>query len=84
MSTYMMYLWSRRNKTMQISILEIFRFRAPFLPWFFLGISFLFDFNPVFDLVGISVGHMYYFLEDVMPMVPETKGIRLIKAPKAL
>lgn len=31
------------------------------------------------DLIGISVGHIYYFLEDVFPNQPG--GFRILKTP---
>lgn len=34
--------------------------------------------NPIYDLLGLGVGHIYYFLEDVYPGV---SGRRLLKTP---
>ena len=36
------------------------------------------------DLLGIIAGHVYYFLEDVVPRVPETRACRVMKAPNWL
>lgn len=77
----MLYLWSRRNPTVQINFLEIFHFRAPFLPWFLMLFVVMFGFSPKNDIVGICVGHLYYYLEDVVPKIPELKGFKMLKAP---
>lgn len=84
LSIMMLYLWCRRNPAIQINFLEIFHFKAPFLPWFLLLFVIMFGFNPKNDLIGISIGHLYYFLEDVLPKIPETLDFKLIKPPKLL
>ena len=33
------------------------------------------------DLLGIIAGHVYYFMEFVVPRVPETRSVKLLKAP---
>lgn len=44
----------------------------------------MFGFNPKYDLVGVIAGHLYYFLEDVVPKIPETRDIKVLKPPKIL
>ena len=36
------------------------------------------------DLLGIISGHVYYFMEDVVPRIPETRSYRMLKAPRWL
>ncbi|CAK9008868.1 unnamed protein product [Durusdinium trenchii] len=35
-------------------------------------------------LLGIAVGHVYYFFEDIYPVLPTSKGFRLFRTPKLL
>ncbi|XP_021061068.1 derlin-3 isoform X4 [Mus pahari] len=55
---------------------------APFLPWALMGFSLLLGNSVVTDLLGILVGHIYYFLEDVFPNQPG--GKRLLLTPSVL
>lgn len=84
LSAMMLYLWARRNPTVHINFLEIFQFRAPFLPWFLLLFVVMFGFSPKYDLIGVLAGHMYYYLEDVVPKLPETEDVKLLRPPKLL
>jgi hypothetical protein len=84
LSVMMLYLWSRRNPNVMINFLEIFHFRAPFLPFFLMMFVMIFGFNPYNDIIGISVGHLYYYLEDVVPKIPELSGFKVLKPPTIL
>jgi len=76
------YVWARRNPLVRMSFLGLFTFNAPYLPWVILGIELLIDQGgTIFDLMGIAVGHLYYFLEDVYP---RTSGRRVLKTPGIL
>ena len=37
-----------------------------------------------YDIIGIIAGHLYYYLEDVVPKLPETEDFKLLKPPKVL
>jgi len=82
--TFMMvYIWARRNPFARMNFLGLFTFTAPYLPWVLLSFSFLLGNNGLVDMVGICVGHLYYFCEDVYPlMLPSRK--RLLKTPHIL
>eukprot|EP01091_Cochliopodium_minus_P000691 TRINITY_DN10605_c0_g1_i1.p1 TRINITY_DN10605_c0_g1~~TRINITY_DN10605_c0_g1_i1.p1 ORF type:complete len:224 (-),score=24.23 TRINITY_DN10605_c0_g1_i1:38-709(-) len=67
LSFAVVYIWSRRNPDTPMSFLGVINFKAPYLPIFILVIGFLLGQSPVFDLLGIFVGHIYYFFEDVYP-----------------
>lgn len=84
LSAMMLYLWARRNPTVHINFLEMFQFRAPFLPWFLLLFVVMFGFNPRYDLIGVAAGHLYYYVEDVVPKLPETEDFKILKPPKFL
>lgn len=75
------YIWSKRNPEVTLSFLGLFNFNAPYLPWVILGFGLLLGQSPIYDLLGIVVGHIYYFLEDVYPV---TSGRHLLKTPSFL
>jgi len=80
--TFMMvYVWGRRNQYVNMSFLGLFNFTAPWLPWVLLLFSVMLGSSPVVDLLGMGVGHTYYFLEDVYPQM---SGRRLLKTPSVL
>lgn len=72
------YVWSRRNTNVTMSFLGLFTFTAPYLPWVILGFGVMLGQSPIYDLLGLGVGHIYYFLEDVYPNI---SGRRLLKTP---
>lgn len=64
LSFSLVYIYSRLNPDVRMSFLGLFIFRAPYLPWVLLGFSLLLNSQvPVGDLMGIAVGHGYYFYE---------------------
>lgn len=73
--TFMMvYLWSKRNPAMQIGLFGLLAFSAPYLPWALLGFSLLLGHDVTSDVLGIAVGHIYYYLADVLPAVAAARG----------
>ncbi|KAG7401140.1 Derlin-2 [Phytophthora boehmeriae] len=73
--TFMMvYLWGRRNEHVRMSFLGLFPFTAPYLPWVLFSFSILLGNSATTDLIGIIVGHIYYFLEDVYPTIASIRG----------
>jgi len=86
--TFMMvYVWGRRNEDVRMSFLGVFSFTAPYLPWVMLMFSVLLG-NPVtIDVIGIIVGHLYYFCEYVYPIIAQIrdwKVKRLLEPPQIL
>ncbi|XP_061586625.1 derlin-3 isoform X2 [Cololabis saira] len=78
----LVYVWSRRHPLMRMNFLGLLNFQAPFLPWVLTGFSLLLGNSVVADLLGIGVGHMYYFLEDEFPH--RVGGRRLLMTPELL
>jgi hypothetical protein len=62
------------------SLLGLLAFTAPYLPWALLGFSLLLGNDVTSDLLGIAVGHGYYFLADVYPSLAAARGWRWRKA----
>jgi Derlin-2/3 len=81
--TYILvYIWSRREPWIQLNFLGLFIFQAPFLPWVFLGFSALLSGTfPTSHLLGILIGHLYYFFEDVWP---NEGGHRWLRTPSIM
>eukprot|EP01105_Mastigella_eilhardi_P024818 TRINITY_DN6557_c0_g1_i1.p1 TRINITY_DN6557_c0_g1~~TRINITY_DN6557_c0_g1_i1.p1 ORF type:complete len:270 (-),score=61.70 TRINITY_DN6557_c0_g1_i1:69-788(-) len=78
LSFMVVYIWSRRNKHVRMSFLGLFTFTAPYLPWVLIGFGFLLNQDPTYDILGVVVGHLYYYLEDVLP---RSVGIRPLRTP---
>jgi Derlin-2/3 len=85
--TFMMtYVWGRRNEDVKMMFLGFLTFNAPYLPWVMLAFSVLIGQSIIMDLIGICVGHVYYFLEFVYPTMAEIRGWRIkrIMEPPAI
>lgn len=87
--TFMMtYVWGRRNEDVKMVFLGFIHFNAPYLPWVLLAFTILIASKEgiAMDLIGITVGHIYYYLEYVYPVVAEIRGwpIKHIMQPPAL
>ncbi|XP_077995283.1 derlin-2-like [Glandiceps talaboti] len=75
----LVYIWSRRNPYVRLNFFGLMNFQAPYLPWVLLAFSLLLGNSIIVDVMGIAVGHVYYFLEDVFPQQPG--GFKLLKTP---
>jgi len=83
MSLIMMiiYLWSRKNPNVVMSFMFGIRFQSFYFPWVLVIFNVLLGGFPLSELMGIIVGHVYFFLEDIYPA---TGGPRLLKTPNFL
>lgn len=76
--TFMMtYVWGRRNPEVKMVFLGVLQFNAPYLPWVMLTFSALLGHSITMDLIGIGVGHIYFYLEWVFPIMAEIRGWKL-------
>uniref|UniRef100_A0AAA9TPL1 Derlin n=1 Tax=Bos taurus TaxID=9913 RepID=A0AAA9TPL1_BOVIN len=82
LTAMLVYVWSRRSPGVRVNFFGLLTFQAPFLPWALMGFSMLLGNSILVDLLGIAVGHVYYFLEDVFPNQPG--GKRLLLTPSFL
>ncbi|CAM9308785.1 unnamed protein product [Ectocarpus sp. 8 AP-2014] len=81
----MVYVWGRRNEHVRMNLLGMFPFTAPYLPWVLLLLSAILGSPLESDLLGIAVGHLFYFLEFVYPEVANIRGWKwkqLMRAPR--
>jgi Derlin-2/3 len=77
----MTYYWGRKSKTTFVNFMGIFTLRAPYLPWFYLIFSYMLESEFKNDLLGIAVGHIYFYLKDIFPRLTKSKGITLLNTP---
>merc|ERR1712045_824584 len=78
----LVYVWARRNPYIRMNFFGLLTFNAPYLPWVLLGFSLLLGNSVSVDLLGMAVGHCYYFLEDIFPNQPG--GFKILKTPQIL
>lgn len=78
----LVYIWSRRNPGVRMNFFGLITFQAPYLPWVLLAFSILLGSSTLVDIIGIVVGHFYYFFEDVFPNGPH--GFRILETPRLI
>ena len=66
-----------------MNFIFLFDFTAPYLPWVMLSFSLFLQKDLLPDILGILVGHLYYFLEDVYPRMTRPP-IRLLRTPRLI
>lgn len=73
-----LYVWSRREPQ---SIRNIFgfRFQGLYLPWIYVAIRLLMGSSIAMPIIGIVIGHAYYFAIEVMP---NAYNVDFIKTPQ--
>jgi Derlin-2/3 len=80
LSYYVLYIWSKRNPTANANIWG-FPIKAVYLPFAYLAMT-VFMGNSYMDMLhGIAIGHLYYFMVDVIPVV---YGRDILKTPMFL
>lgn len=77
---YIMYVWSRKNPSMSVSLWGVI-INALFIPWVMIAIKVLIGDSIFLPLLGIAVGHLFYFLVDVLP---DLHDIDLLQTPQFL
>lgn len=80
LSSTLVYIWSRRNPDTRLSLMGLLVFTAPYLPWVLMAFSLLMHGSvPRDEILGVVVGHVWYFLADVWPGLYE--GQRPMEPP---
>lgn len=80
LSSTLVYIWSRRNPDTRLSFLGLLVFSAPYLPWVLMAFSLtLHGTVPKDELMGVVIGHIWYFFTDVYP--PLHGGSRPLDPP---
>jgi Derlin-2/3 len=78
----LVYIWSRRNPFIRMNFFGLLNFQAPYLPWVLLAFSILLGNSVIVDVLGMAVGHIYFFLEDVYPNT--RGGFKILQTPMLL
>ncbi|TVU17119.1 hypothetical protein EJB05_33134, partial [Eragrostis curvula] len=79
MVSMLLYVWSRENPNAQINIYGLVPLRSFYLPWVMLGLDVIFGSSILPGLMGIMVGHLYYFFAVLHPLAT---GKNYLKTPK--
>ncbi|KAK9511185.1 hypothetical protein O3M35_005795 [Rhynocoris fuscipes] len=74
-----LYIWCQLNKDVVVSFWFGSRFKAMYLPWVLLAFNSIVIGGGIMELVGILIGHIYYFLMFKYPQ--EMGGPQLISTP---
>ncbi|KCV67922.1 hypothetical protein H696_05649 [Fonticula alba] len=70
LSFSLVYVWARRSPDVRVAVLGLVPIRAPWLPWALLIVPLILrESLPIADLLGIAVGHLYYYLDAVLPTI---------------
>jgi hypothetical protein len=77
--TYMLYIWCNLNSNALLSLFMLpFQIPARYFPWALMAFHMLMGGSPIYDLIGIIAGHMYYF---VMFYYPREYNKVLLQTP---
>ena len=68
LSSTLVYVWARRNPDTRLSFMGLLVFTAPYLPWVLMGFGVILHGQvPKDELLGVVIGHVWYFFCDVWP-----------------
>jgi Derlin-2/3 len=74
----LIYIWAREYPNAQVNIYGLFTLKGFYLPWVMLALNVIFGSPLIPDLMGIVVGHLYYFLTQLHP---RAGGRNILKTP---
>ncbi|PWN19775.1 Der1-like protein [Microstroma glucosiphilum] len=80
----LVYIWSRRNRHIRLSLFGVLVITAPYLPIALCAFSWILTGSAQAvkgDLLGLAVGHVYYFFADVWPREVRSGGRHFLKTP---
>ena len=75
------YIWCHLNKDVIVNFWFGSRFKAMYLPWVLAGMELVFQ-GSIASLIGIFIGHFYYFLKFQYPQ--ELGGQAFLETPNIL
>ena len=77
-----MYVWCQLNRDVIVSFWFGTQFKAIYLPWVLVGFNMIVKGGGMIELLGIAVGHLYFFLMFKYPQ--DYNGAQLLKTPEIL
>eukprot|EP00270_Netrium_digitus_P021319 TRINITY_DN905_c0_g1_i1.p1 TRINITY_DN905_c0_g1~~TRINITY_DN905_c0_g1_i1.p1 ORF type:complete len:276 (-),score=71.06 TRINITY_DN905_c0_g1_i1:19-846(-) len=72
------YVWSREFPNASVNIFGLISVAGFYLPWLYVLLDLMLGGDVIEDLLGIAVGHLYYFLTVIYPA---TSGRVLLQTP---
>ena len=83
LSWILTYIWSRKSRHMHVTFLGVLTITAPYYPFIELLFT-LVQSNVEFKdiMVGLLLGHLYYFLEELWPREMPSHGYHWIGTPQ--
>eukprot|EP01006_Ploeotia_vitrea_P010862 TRINITY_DN2862_c0_g1_i1.p1 TRINITY_DN2862_c0_g1~~TRINITY_DN2862_c0_g1_i1.p1 ORF type:complete len:218 (+),score=5.38 TRINITY_DN2862_c0_g1_i1:63-716(+) len=83
LSIMIVYVWSRRFPDESLNLFGLVTCGAPYLAWVLCGFSALFGGTQaaIIDIIGIGVGHVFWYLQDIVPQITD---VRILQAPRFL
>lgn len=76
-----LYIWCQLNKEQIVSFWFGTRFKAGYFPWVLFAINLVISGGGLHELIGILVGHLYFFLNF---QYPQEGGRQLLYVPTFL
>lgn len=73
-----LYVWCQLNKDVIVNFWFGTRFKAMYLPWVLLGFNVVVNGGGLVEIIGILVGHFYYYL---FFLYPDYSNMRLLSTP---
>ena len=77
-----MYVWCQLNRDTIVSFWFGTQFKAVYLPWVLVGFNLIVKGGGFTELLGIAVGHLYFFLAFKYPQ--DFNGAQILKTPAIL
>ncbi|KAH7947404.1 hypothetical protein HPB52_011652 [Rhipicephalus sanguineus] len=77
-----LYVWCQLNKDVIVTFWFGTQFKAIYLPWVLLAFNMIISGGGLYELIGILVGHLYFFLMFKYPQ--EFGGRNLLQVPSIL
>jgi len=59
----------------------VFPLKAPYLTWFFMLLNIMVGESIKSDLIGILIGHFYYYMTEILPKLPQFKNKQPFATP---
>ena len=83
LSWILTYIWSRKSRHMRVSFLGVVTITAPYYPFIELLFTLVQSNLEFKDIaVGLLLGHLYYFLEELWPREMPSFGYHWIGTPQ--
>lgn len=76
----LVYVWSRHYPDQRVSLFGMVQLQSFYLPFAFLAMTVLQGGSPVVDLLGIAIGHAWFFGTELYPRA--NGGRRLLPTPR--